>query len=206
MLIENYSEKRNTEKVKDYFDSFVNFLNKAPIIFSKIERVGDTFYIYIAGDEENPVIFQVFLEQDKHKQIKMLKNMLINFYPVIYSPVSKEPSLSEKIRLEEEGKTLEEILEYQIETFEPKYRVLRVHSYINEIDIEDVLSHDKFRCKVYIPVVSLLQSLYRDTTNLTFAELKLYKENTHKLFSQKVKIKFQIKPGFNSNDDKKDAE
>src|SRR5271157_412875 len=106
MLLTTYSEQNNKIAVKNYIDSFLSFLQKCPIIFDKIERIENSFYIYLKNDV-NPIVYRVRFDLNKHKQINELKNILLSSYPVIQEPIETLISTKERDKLLEEGVSLD---------------------------------------------------------------------------------------------------
>jgi hypothetical protein len=189
MILNPFNEQSNKQAIRTFFDSFTNFLNKSPLIFSKIEKLDSTYYLYFLGDD-HPIVFPVYLNKEKHHQIKNLKNLLLPSYPVISTPLVCELSTAERTELVDSGSmTLEEALQATRTTYKERYRIIRIHNKYNELDIEDLENNNRvLKCKLNIPVISFLMHLKETGED---------NEKIFNLFSKHVRIICELIPEHN---------
>ena len=146
---------------KDYMDDLVkslsNFCSKSPLKPTlKVVREMGLIYIYY-NDKE--LELSVKINEDKKKVIGDLKKELEKDYPIIYKKNTSIPNADEVRKLLNSGKTLEEALNCTQTSFEPLFRVERIHDKYNEMDLLSLSDGNMYKFKCKIPLIAILEDL-----------------------------------------------
>ena len=145
----------------NYIDGLVkslsNFCNKSPLkpTIRVVKELGKIYVYY--NDQE--IEINVDVNVDKKKVIGDLKKEIEEDYPIIYKKTSKVADANQVRKLLNQGKTLEEALNNTQITFEPLYKIQRVHDKYNEIDLISLNNGELYKFKCKIPVMAILEDL-----------------------------------------------
>ena len=163
--------------VESLVKSLSNFCNKCPLkpTVKVVKQIGKIYVYY--NDEELEI--DVDVNVDKKKVIGELKKELEKEYPIIYKKTNCVPNADEVRKMLNKGKTLEEALNATQVSFEPLYKIERVHDKYNEIDAVSLTDGEMYKFKCAIPVIAILEDLKhlgKDSDALSNINL-LYKIN-----------------------------
>lgn len=143
--------------LNDLIKSLSNFCNKCPLKpnINVVKPLGK-IYVY-CGDEE--IELTVDITKNKKVIIGELKKQLEDKYPVIYKKTIQNPSADDIRKSMSNGKTLEEALNESKITYEPLYKIIRVHDKYNEIDVCSLVDNGMYKFKCKIPIMGILEDL-----------------------------------------------
>jgi hypothetical protein len=146
--------------LKDFLPSLENFCQKSPLQ-PRPEVVTETgsLYLHLPNDPENPLVFKINPLLPKQDQIRDIKKILEPNYPVIFERNSERLTAEEIEKLINSGVPVAEALGRRSETFEPRYKMIRVHHPSQEIDCIDLKKNQKVKFRLTLPLLTFLSIL-----------------------------------------------
>jgi len=156
------SEIVNEISLKDYMNDFIpsleNFCSKSPLQ-PTLKIVADTGKIIILIENLEDIEYTVDPFVDKKIQIKEIKTLIEKQYPIVFDKKQVLYSAEEIEQFISEGVTVKDALSLRKNIYLPRYKIVRVHHFYNEIDAYDFKTRKMIKFKVTIPLSKLLQDL-----------------------------------------------
>ena len=156
-MMKNVEYTSYTNYMDGLVKSLSNFCTKCPLK-PTIKVVKELGIIYINYNNEE-LELSINVNDDKKKVIGDLKKELEKDYPIIYKKNTSIPNADEVRKILNQGKTLEEALNSTQTTFEPLYRIERVHDKYNEMDLFSLSDGNMYKFKCRIPLMAVLEDL-----------------------------------------------
>lgn len=157
----NYENVQRTDWKKyseDFMRTLSNFCMKSPLQ-PKINYVEEMSKVYLTYGDNECIEFDINPMEDKKDAIKQIKNVLQKDYPVIYTKKTRILPSEEIEKLVEGGMPLSKALEQTTTDYMPKYRVMRVHHYYNELDCFDLQNKVMYKFHAKLPVTAILEEI-----------------------------------------------